>query len=83
MGDMASLSASAGADGGDYFTGLYLHEPHGVREAEDCTVWVAMKGRTRDDYDSGVGDTELYDAMMVENGSMPRYHYIRSVQKVQ
>jgi hypothetical protein len=55
---------------------LRLSEPHSVREAPDCSIWVALKGMTRnvppgmDD----VGYTEIYNAMTVLDPSLPRNH---------
>lgn len=53
-----------------------LSEPHAVREADDCSIWVALKGNTRN-VPAGPDDvdyTELYDAMTVLDPRLPRNH---------
>ena len=56
--------------------GLKISEPHSVREAADCTIWVALKGATRN-VPAGFDDidyTEAYDAMTVLDPDLPRNH---------
>ena len=55
---------------------LRLSEPHSVREAPDCSIWVALKGETRN-VPAGTDDvdfTEVYNAMTVLDPSLPRNH---------
>ena len=55
---------------------LRLSEPHSVREAADCSIWVALKGATRNvpAGEEDVGYTEVYNAMTVLDPSLPRNH---------
>lgn len=56
--------------------GLKISEPHSVRESADCSIWVALKGATRN-VPAGFDDidyTEAYDAMTVLDPDLPRNH---------